>query len=123
MLLLFALAVLAPPNTAMPHERSITVEQRHFDCFTLNARRLKAPRGDLFYLDLRRCPPKLSLPDRLGSFPAWSEPGRTSSGKEVDSVVLITRRELSCLRDKGKLAKMRSVIDAERYAIAIGRCR
>lgn len=121
-ILLAMLAALPEKPDAMRIGRQVTVDRRQFDCFSRAATRLRKPRGSVFYLDLRRCPPALRAPDRLGSFPNWEMQSATASGNPVNSVVLLTDNDFKCLRSRAGLARVRRVLDSERYLIMLDRC-
>src|SRR4051812_16868710 len=107
MLALLAISLfLSDWSTPPQNGRQITVERRTFDCFVREARRLPKPRGNLFYLDLRRCPAKLRDVDSLNSFPDLRIATK-SSGNPVVSLILMTPTDLACLQDQRQLAVIR----------------
>lgn len=122
MLALLAISlILSGWSTPLQNGRQITVERRTFDCFVREARRLPRPRGNLFYLDLRRCPAKLRDMDSLHSFPDLRTE-TTSSGKPVVGLILMTPIDLACLQDQRQLAVIRKRVDSERDRIDLDRC-
>jgi hypothetical protein len=132
--------VLAPaPPVALQQDRGLYVPSDAFDCFVRQVQRARAEsRGprDVFYVDLRRCPPNANVtraPRRLGSFPSFRRPTppvslfpdfrrTTRDGVTVDRVLVVTGAELDCLADRERLRRVRSDGGPGRYRLEFERC-
>lgn len=139
MLLISAAPVELQQNRTQ--DRGIYVPRENFDCFVRqvqSARRGQQlrPARDVYYLDLRRCPPRANVdpaPRRLGSFPSFRRPlppvsrfpdfrGVAANNAPVDRVLVVTGAELNCMADRRRLNQVRSQAGPGRYRLELDRC-
>lgn len=131
--------LIGPFINALPSyaggQEALYVSRGALDCFVRANPRQKVIAQNLYYIDLRGCPPgKIVIaPPRFGSLPRFRRPEppaaifgetreKTSAGAPIDSVLVVTGTELSCLQDQRSLAKVREIADDQRYLLRLDRC-
>lgn len=108
--------VLAQSST---QDQAYIVRQSQFECLIRHLPALTRAKGDLIWIDLTTCPPRV-----IRRADAWPILPRADTPNAVDNKIVLTRADIMCLsRNRNRPGRFATPVSAGRYRLSFEACR